>query len=304
MSVFKLPDLGEGLHEAEIVAWHVAVGDHIVAGQPLVSVETDKAVVEVPSPQSGHVATLHGAAGDRIETGAPLVDFTEGETADAGAIVGDAAPSSATATPVKATPAVRALARRRGIDLSSVEATGGQGQITAADIERAAGATGARPREPLSGPRLAMARNMARAHREVVPATVNEDAVVDHLDPEADVTVALIRAIAAGAVAAPALNAWFDSEDLSRTLHETVDIGIAVDTPDGLFVPVIRDAAGRTAEDLRRALDAAKSDVAARRVKPENLRGQTITLSNFGLLGGRYAELYRAQVLAEELESL
>src|SRR5690606_34835343 len=86
------PDLGEGLTEAEIVAWHVGAGDHVVTGQPLVSVETDKAVVEVPSPRSGHVAAVHGAPGERIEVGALLVEFTEGESADTGVIVGDAAP--------------------------------------------------------------------------------------------------------------------------------------------------------------------------------------------------------------------
>lgn len=301
MSVFRLPDLGEGLHEAEIVAWHVAVGDHVVEGQPLVSVETDKAVVEVPSPQSGHVAAIHGDAGERMEVGAALVEFAEGETADTGAIVGDiATPTPRTLKPapkpiqgptVKATPAVRALARRLGVDLAVVEATGGQGQITAQDVEHAAGGYGGGRRESLSGPRLAMARNMAHAHAEVVPATVNEDAIVDHLDPASDVTVALIRAIAVGAAAEPALNVWFDGTDFSRTFHECVDIGLAVDTLDGLFVPVIRDAGSQTSADLRRALDLLKEDVAARRLSPEQLRGNTITLSNFGILGGRYAEL-------------
>ena len=89
MTVFELPDVGEGLQEAEIVAWHVAVGDHVVADQPLVSVETDKAVVEIPSPQSGHIAALHGAHGDIVPVGAPLVEFADGEHRDVGAIVGE-----------------------------------------------------------------------------------------------------------------------------------------------------------------------------------------------------------------------
>ncbi len=87
--VFELPDLGEGLAEAEIVAWHVGVGDHVVTDQPLVSVETDKAVVEVPSPQSGHIAALHGEPGDVIAVGAPLVEFAEGKAEDKGAVVGE-----------------------------------------------------------------------------------------------------------------------------------------------------------------------------------------------------------------------
>ena len=77
MTVFKLPDLGEGLQEAEIVGWHVSVGDSVVVDQPLVSVETDKAVVEVPSPHTGRIAKLHGEAGDILKIGAALVEFTQ-----------------------------------------------------------------------------------------------------------------------------------------------------------------------------------------------------------------------------------
>ena len=94
MTTFFLPDIGEGLQEAEIVTWHVGVGDHVVADQPLLSVETDKAVVEIPSPVSGHIAALHGAPGDIVDVGAPLVDFAEGEIADAGAIVGSLPPNA------------------------------------------------------------------------------------------------------------------------------------------------------------------------------------------------------------------
>src|SRR5271166_6205742 len=125
MSIFVLPDLGEGLQEAELVAWHVAEGDHVVADQPLVSVETEKAVVEVPSPQSGRIARLRAQPGERVKVGAALVEFDEGPRADTGTVVGelaaatapaaraaDAAPAGAAA--VRATPAVRALAHRPG----------------------------------------------------------------------------------------------------------------------------------------------------------------------------------------------
>jgi 2-oxoisovalerate dehydrogenase E2 component (dihydrolipoyl transacylase) len=91
MSSFALPDLGEGLQEAEIIAWHVAEGDHVVVDQPLVSVETEKAVVEVPSPRSGRVERLLGKPGDRVKVGAPLVLFEEGAHADAGTVVGELA---------------------------------------------------------------------------------------------------------------------------------------------------------------------------------------------------------------------
>ena len=121
MSTFVLPDLGEGLQEAELVAWHVAEGDHVVGDQPLVSVETEKAVVEVPSPQSGRIARLFAKPGERVKVGAALVEFDEGQGADTGTVVGElaaAAPVSRAAEPaptgaaaVRATPAVRALAR-------------------------------------------------------------------------------------------------------------------------------------------------------------------------------------------------
>src|ERR687887_1517333 len=89
MREFLLPDLGEGLEEAEIVDWHVTEGDRVVADQPLVSVETDKAVVEVPSPRSGRILRLFGAKGDLVKVGAPLVEFAEGAQADTGTIVGE-----------------------------------------------------------------------------------------------------------------------------------------------------------------------------------------------------------------------
>ena len=116
MSTFALPDLGEGLQEAEIVSWHVAEGDHVVVDQPLVAVETEKAVVEVPSPKAGHVARLLAKAGERVKVGAPLLEFEEGRHAESGTVVGDLAgpASSARAAPVRATPAVRARARELG----------------------------------------------------------------------------------------------------------------------------------------------------------------------------------------------
>src|SRR4051794_36730284 len=148
MGTFRLPDLGEGLPDAEIVAWHVTEGDHVTTDQPLVSVETAKAVIEIPSPRAGHIARRFGAPGDRIAVGAPLVEFQEGAAADTGTVVG-AFPQqrptppragAAPPTPIRVTPAVRALARRLGVDLSTVAGSGNEGQITAADVERAAAA--------------------------------------------------------------------------------------------------------------------------------------------------------------------
>lgn len=305
MKTFNLPDLGEGLADAEIVSWHVSEGDRVVADQPLVSVETEKAVVEVPAPWSGTVTKLHAAPGDIVELGAPLADFDlEAAGEDAGAVVGelpkaaearkDEKPAAPAKDPsssgrAKAAPAVRKLAAELGVDLAALEGTGPGGTITRKDVEAAGGAS--EGYEPLRGVRRAMARNMAQAHAEVATTNVTDVADVTHWRECEDVTVRLVRAMVAGCKAEPALNAWYDSKREARRLHEKIDLGIAVNTEDGLFVPVLRDAGNRTQTDLRAGLDAMRKDIAARTIPPHELRGQTITLSNFGMIGGRHATL-------------
>lgn len=285
---FVLPDLGEGLVEAEIVDWHVEVGDPVVAGQPLVSVETDKSVVEVPSPHSGTVAARHGAPGDLVAVGAPLVTFAQEAREDQGSVVGQVSDG-----PRRASPAVRSLARRLGVDLAGVAGSGPGGVVTSADIEAAAGseAEPVEPVEPLRGVRRAMAANMAAAHRAVVPATVHELADVGDWAPETDPTLRLLRAVAAGAVAEPALNAEFLGPERGRRLRRGVHVGVAVDTEAGLFVPVLRDVDRRGLDDLRAGLDRLRTDVARRSIPPDELAGATITLSNYGTHGGLHAEL-------------
>lgn len=305
MRTFTLPDLGEGLADAEIVSWHVSAGDRVVADQPLVAVETEKAVVEVPAPWSGTVVKLHANPGDIVEIGAPLADFgSEGASADAGAVVGElpkaedevartsAAPETAAAKGgVKAAPAVRKLASELGVDLESVTGTGPGGTITRKDVEMAAGRNVTGPYEPLRGVRRAMARNMAQAHAEVAMTNVTDEANIAHWSTGEDVTMRLVRAMVAACKAEPALNAWYDGEKHARLLHSHIDLGIAMNTQEGLFVPVLRDAGNRGEPDLRNGLEAMKKDVAVRTVPPGELRGQTITLSNFGMIGGRHATL-------------
>jgi len=307
MSNFNLPDLGEGLQDAEIVAWHVAEGEHVVADQPLVSVETEKAVVEVPAPKSGRIEQLFGKPGDRVKVGAPLVAFEEGAHADTGTVVGQlnepvspsppapAAPGVARveARPAAA-PAVRALARERGVDLAQVTGSGPGGAITRADVERAVAVRGGKSvvGEPLKGVRRTMAVNMARAHAAVVPATLWDEADVEAWwSPNADVTMRLVRAIAAGFAAEPALNARYDGDAMVRQLMPQVDLGIAVDIEDGLIVPVLRDVANRDSAELRRDLETLKTAARSRTLPLADLRDPTITLSNFGTLAGRHAAL-------------
>ncbi|MBV0933518.1 dihydrolipoamide acetyltransferase family protein [Marinobacterium weihaiense] len=307
MKYFKLPDLGEGLPEAEIVEWHVQEGDQVEVDQTLVSVETAKAIVEVPSPQTGVIAHLFGVAGDTIHTGEPLVEFAGGEDADSGTVVGQlsqarntdsqresfiigAAPSSREAAQQRTTPAVRSLAQRLGVSLDTLRGSGPEGRVTAGDVERAADmdqSFGAP--EPLRGVRKQMAKAMAQSHAEVVPVTLCEDADIDHWPEGTDITMRLVQAVAAACAAVPDLNVWFDGQQLARRTHGKIDLGVAVDTEQGLFVPVLRDIGNRSSDDLRDGLNRLRADVKARSIPPAEMQGATITLSNFGTLAGRYA---------------
>ncbi len=304
MRQFNLPDLGEGLEEAEIVAWHVNEGDHVVTDQPLVSVETDKAVVEVPSPWGGRIARLFGAKGDLVKVGAALVEFAEGAALDAGTVVGEIVPAQTPAPETRAPtdlrppralqvlPAIRALAHKLDVDLDLVQATGPGGIITRQDVERAAkSVTDAGPAEPLKGMRRAMAQRMASAHAEVVPATVTDEADIGDWPAAEDITIRLVGAIVAACKAEPSLNVWYNAHAGERRLIGRIDIGIAVDTDGGLIVPVLRNAGERDVKDLRAGLDRMRADARARTIPPEELRGATITLSNFGTIGGRFASL-------------
>jgi len=143
--------------------------------------------------------------------------------------------------------------------------------------------------DQLKGVRRNMARVMADAHAAVVPTTLCDDADIHTWQPGNDITVRLIRALVAACKAVPALNAWFDGANLTRTLHPHVDIGIAVDTEDGLFVPALRNADVLDAAGLRAALNRIRDQVKTRSIPAEELKGYTISLSNFGVFAGRYA---------------
>ncbi|TXH04187.1 MAG: 2-oxo acid dehydrogenase subunit E2 [Nevskiaceae bacterium] len=318
MTIFKLPDLGEGLQEADIREWHVKEGDSIKVDQPLVSVETAKAVVDVPSPQSGKVLKLHAKAGDTVEVGKPLVTF-EGEESvtapaakpaepakpeairDTGVVVGamkqgnevvaEKATTVGTAAGLKVTPAVRALAHRLNVDLTIITPTGPDGMITQADVQRVHKIlTEVGPLEKLKGARKAMAQTMSQSRDEVMHTTVCDDAVL-HAWGEAkqDTTLRLIRALASAVKVEPALNAWFDHVEIGRRVLPKIHLGVAVDTAEGLFVCVLQDIAARNEDSLRKGLQKMKEDVRNRTVPMEELRGYTITLSNFGKFGGKYA---------------
>lgn len=308
MKIFHLPDLGEGLAEAEIREWHVKVGDHVKVDQPLVSMETAKALVEVPSPQTGRIAKLYGNVNDVIQTHAPLVEFEEGEEKikDKGTVVGNLEESSnilnesdviigsakqKTATMVKAMPAVRALAKELNVDLNTVKPTGPNGQITAEDVKKSAPQKTHLPGkvETLHGVRRAMATAMSQSHQEIVPVTIFDDADISHLTEKSDITVLLIQAMMAGIKAEPSLNAWYDGKTMERCLLDEINIGLAVDTKEGLFVPVIQNAAKKSSQELREEINRLKKSVQERTLAPAGFHGASITLSNFGMIAGRYA---------------
>jgi 2-oxoisovalerate dehydrogenase E2 component (dihydrolipoyl transacylase) len=359
MKIFNLPDLGEGLAEAEIVRWHVNTGDHIKADDPMLAVETAKAIVEVPAPFSGVIKATHGKPGDTVATGALLVEFEADATgsdpapraawatssgttsapsarppaareADSGTVVGsmpssdedyveasisdtrgnvkangNASDSTASAPDrVRAVPAARALAKRLSIDIAQIRGTGRGALVTVDDVLQMAGAGRPQPSaaaahttatavagdaEKLRGPRRAMAQSMAIARDNVVGCTLFDDADLHDWHPEQDITSRILRAIAEGCAAEPGLNAWFDGEALTRRILSHIDVAIAVDTPEGLIVPVVRNIGGRPVAELRRDVDKLKRNTQDRTLSPKDLRDFTFMLSNFGMIAGRYA---------------
>lgn len=305
MQTFTLPDLGEGLEEAEILEWNVSEGEHVVVDQPLLTVETDKAVVEIPSPQSAQIVKIHGKIGDVIKVGAPLVEFDKILAKEKSSIVGELAETEienrenisvfhekGLPHKTRVNPAVRAMARKLGVELSIVSPSGKDNTITKEDVERAAKRIkGAGPGETLRGMRRSMAQKMTKAHIEVVPASISEIAQIRQGNQAQNITIRLIQAIVKATEKEPSLNAWYSSQDAERQLVPYIDIGIAIDTAEGLIVPVLRNVEKRAARDLTVALSKLRSDVEKRRVPPEELKGATITLSNFGMIGGLFANL-------------
>lgn len=302
MKTFYLPDLGEGLPEAEIVHWKVQVGDELKVDQPMVEVENAKAVMEIPAPFAGRVVKLYGNAGDVIATGKPLVDIEPPE--DAGTVVGKITvsheiiqeqiitpPSRETSgDTIKATPAVRALAKRLGVDLALITPTGKNNMITQEDVEGfTKKAASSSAYTPLKGTRRAMAHFMAASHKEVVPTTLMDDVDIDLWGAESRPTVRLIRAISVAIKAEPALNAWYDATSMGRQLHSKIDLGLAVDTEDGLFVPVLRDIGHQNAVAVRELIEHIKKKIETRSITPEEMHGPTFVLSNVGMIAGRYA---------------
>ena len=214
------------------------------------------------APWPGRVVKQHGAPGDIVAIGAPLVDLeTDAAPVDAGTVVGTLPETTAAvaqptsdrearpARQAKASPAVRKRAGELGIDIANLVGAGPGGIVTLDDVQAAARrATASTAYEPLRSVRRAMADTMARAGAEIVPATVTDEAIVEAWPADTDTTIRVVRAVVAGCRATPALNAWFDGARKARRLHDRIDLGIAMETDDGLFAPVLRDVGGQRAQ--------------------------------------------------------
>ena len=336
--VFKMPDLGEGTVDAEIVAWHTKPGDVVTEDQLIVEVMTDKAAVEVPAPVSGRVLSITGAPGDKVAVGSALIVFDVGEGAAGGAAAGamtgaaeglPAAPAAAapptqttapsavspTLTPpaaartgrVMASPANRRRAREAGIDLTTVAGSGPGGRIVRGDLAAAspsgqarADVAAATSEIKVIGVRRLIAERMSEAKRNIPHFAYVEEVDVTELESlrqhlngsrPADahamsylplVVMALTRVLESF----PQCNVLYDAARGVLVRHRAVHVGIATQTPDGLKVPVLRNAQAlglwEVAAEIRRLAECARANKASR----EELTGSTITVTSLGKLGG------------------
>jgi 2-oxoisovalerate dehydrogenase E2 component (dihydrolipoyl transacylase) len=334
--VFKMPDLGEGTVEAEIVAWHTKPGDAVTEDQLIVEVMTDKAAVEVPAPVSGRVLSITGAPGDKIAVGSPLIVFDTGGEAKAApasvaksvaaaappsvaAAVQPASPSASAARSgrVMTSPANRRRAREAGIDLSSVAGSGPGGRIMRSDLDAPATAPARAPASAPAAPsradvsaetseikvigvRRVIAERMSEAKRNIPHFAYVEEVDVTELEALRQHLNAAPPAAAGGLTYLPLIiaaltrvlesfpqcNVLYDSSRGVLVRHRAVHVGIAAQTPDGLKVPVVRNAQSLTvweiAAEIRRLSERARTNKATR----EELMGSTITVTSLGKLGG------------------
>jgi pyruvate/2-oxoglutarate dehydrogenase complex dihydrolipoamide acyltransferase (E2) component len=300
---FKLPDLGEGLTEGEIARWLVAEGQEISEDEPLVEIQTDKTTVEIPSPAAGTVSRILVEEGKIVPVGTVLVVIGGEPDGDqpraeppAPADVSEPARSERQASAparsggVRATPLVRRVAADLRVDLESVAGTGPQGRITEEDVRRAATSEGEAPgaeadgrRAPLRGVRRAIAEHMTRAHREVPPVTWVEECDFGRVDLKLIVPTVL-KACARALQEFPELNARLEGDEIVYV--ERYDLGVAVQTEQGLVVPVVRGCDSRSIEELRADVERLAEAARAGKLKPEELRGSSFTVTSAGKLGG------------------
>jgi len=322
---FKLPDIGEGLAEAEVAKWLVKVGDRVVEDQPVLEMMTDKAAVEIPAPGAGVVVEQRVAEGEVVKIGAVL--YVLETEARIGGIheqaaerpKADATPSAAAAPAaegaVLAPPAVRKLARELGVDLAQVHGSGPGGRISADDVKRHGSAPSAAPvaasapaaiesgeRVPLRGVRRRMAETMAESARSIAHVTGFHELDAGEFQSayhrlRADAQAAgrrfpfdalLVRAAAVALGRHPIFNSSLDTERMELVMHAKANIGVATATPDGLIVPVVADAGARSIDELAAEVDRLAAAAREGRASVADLRGGTFTISNTGAWRGAH----------------
>lgn len=318
---FKLPDLGEGVHEGEIVRWLVQVGDEVGRDQPLVEVMTDKVTTELPAPVAGKVAKLGGAAGAVVPVGTVLVEIetqatappaekNEAPTAGSTARFRNTEPVVETdeteGAKVLAVPAARRLARELGVTLSDVPGSGPEGRVRSEDVRAAKAAVNgsAAPksirRVPLRGKRRVIAEHLLESHRNTAPCTLVEEADFSELvrlrervrpmAEKAGVAITYLPFILAALSMAlrehPTLNATVDPESGDLLVHEAQHVGIAVHTEEGLVVPVLRNVESKNLLELAREIERLSTAAREDRLGREDVTGGTFSVTSLGLLGG------------------
>jgi len=317
---FLLPDLGEGLEDAEVATWRVAVGDQVELNQVLVEVNTAKALVEIPAPWAGVVERLHAAEGDVVEVGKPLVSISvseeageQGKTKRRAVLVGygveeeepPAAPSSTAGRrkeeggPVAASPPVRRLAKELGVDLATVIGTGPGGRVTREDVTAAGSSSVGDERVPVRGVKRLTAEKMARSAREIPHVTtfLTVDAsnlagfrrdLEARLGSKLTALPVIVRAFVEILKKHRSLNATFDAAASEIVLRGDIHVGVATETERGLLVPVVRHAdrlgIGALSAEISRLVEAARSGRSA----PDELTGGTVTVTNVGSFGAEF----------------
>jgi pyruvate dehydrogenase E2 component (dihydrolipoamide acetyltransferase)/2-oxoisovalerate dehydrogenase E2 component (dihydrolipoyl transacylase) len=339
---FRLPELGEGVYEAEVVTWLVKPGDSVKRGQSVLEVLTDKATMEVPAPFHGTITALQAEPGKQIQVGQVILTYEPAARPEAGppepapakktepAPREPAAPAAAVVTngptlppgrpdlPVKAAPSVRLLAHKLGIDLTRVRGTGPQGRILVGDLtpQLSAPAAGARPaaeprpdygtpgtRIKLQGVRRKIADHLVHAKRTIPHYTYVDECDVTEMvrlrqgvrDTFAHSGVKLtylafvVKAVAAALKEVPLINASLDEAAEEIVLHDHYHVGIAVATPNGLIVPVIRDADQKDLAQVAREAERLSEAARTGKVKREELLGGTFTITSIGGIGGLFS---------------
>lgn len=313
---FKFADVGEGISEGEIVRWHVQEGDEVDENQTIVEVETDKAIVDIPSPCDGVVQSIPHGEGETIEVGEVLAEIEPEETAETASttVVGDlsgdaevldeSGSDEETADEgVLATPKTRKLAEELGVDLEDIEGTGKEGRVTEEDVRAAAGGHGGDgpvEKVPLKGVRKRIAETMQKGHEEIpqvthmdeldvtkLMAVIRERRETEDLSYKLTLTPVFVKVLAECLGEHPSLNASFDGDEI--IMKKYYNIGVTVDTDDGLIVPVVREADKKSVFEIGEEIDRLARRARDRSIDLEDLQGGTFTLTNIGFVGGNWS---------------